>query len=400
MRVAYFDMIGGAAGDMILGSLLDAGLSLSSLRRELAKLPLGGYRLEAHRVSKQHIAATQFLVRTDAADHHHHEHGTHDAERSLKEILALIETSDLSPSVKRRAARIFHRLGEAEAHIHGVPFENVHFHEVGAVDSIVDIVGAAIAIELLDLDALYASPFPLGSGTIETKHGTFPIPAPATVALIAGARAPTMPSAIHMEQVTPTGACILTTLATFEQPPMRVEQVGYGSGEADLTIPNVLRVWIGDTEHPTIERLRVLETNIDDMNPQLYEPVVQRCFESGALDVLLLPGIMKKGRPAIQLSVLCRPADESALVDVLMCETSTLGVRAHGVERYAADRTVDRVDTAYGPVGVKLKTWRGETESVTPEYEDCRRAAANAGVPVTAVYAAALARAQEKLSQD
>lgn len=394
MNIAYFDAISGAAGDMILGALLDAGLSLDLLQGELAKLPLDGYRLRCERVRKQHIAATQFRVDLEREDLHHHgrEPGHGDTGgRPLHTIEDLIAGSGLADRVKQVSLQIFHRLGEAEAKVHGVSIDEVHFHEVGAVDSIVDVVGAAAALDLLGLDEVYCSPLPLGSGTIRTRHGLYPIPAPATLELLATAQAPTVPSAQNAEQVTPTGAAILTCVAVFDRPPMTVDRVGYGSGEADLSIPNVLRVLLGRRTSMTREDVTVLETNIDDMNPQIHGHVLDRLFAAGALDALLVPAIMKKGRPGVKLEVLCRPPDAERVRETLFRETSTLGVRSWTSDRYALERDMEHVSTPYGVVAVKVKRRDGRAVAAAPEYEDCRRLALERDIPLVEIYGAALA---------
>lgn len=399
MRIAYFDAIGGAAGDMILGSLLDAGLPLADLEGELAKLSLSGYSLRREPARKGAIVATQFHVDIDAPDHDHHDHGAHDAHhgRSLTRIVDVISASALPARVKDRAVQVFQNLGEAEARIHGVALDEVHFHEVGAVDSIVDIVGACIALDLLGIERVFASPLPVGSGTVQTQHGLFPVPAPATLELLARAQVPIIADSVHAEQVTPTGAAILTSLATFERPAMTLDRVGYGAGQADLAIPNVLRVWLGETAGGKQERLTVLETNIDDMNPELYGPVLQRLLDRGALDAYLTPIVMKKGRPGTQIGVLCRPSDRQHLSELLLCETTTMGVRWYEVERCAAARSVEEVETAYGAVAVTVKWLDGRPAAAVPEFEDCRRLAESAGVPVLNVYAAAAAAGQHVL---
>lgn len=398
MRVAYFDAIGGAAGDMILGALLDAGLDLEHLRHELNKLPLQGYAIRTERVRKQHISATQFLVDIDSDDDHSHDGEDMSHGRPLAEILRLVDNSPLAERVKDRAAAMFRRLGEAEARIHGVPLEGVHFHEVGAIDSIVDVVGSAIGFEIMGFEAIYCSPLPLGSGLIETRHGTYPLPAPATLEILAAAGAPTRPSPAQREQVTPTGAAILATAATFEQPPMRVLATGYGSGESDLDIPNILRLWIGESSDIVQEDLNVLESNVDDMAPELLAGAVARLFEAGALDVWLTAALMKKGRPGNTLHVLCLRSDRGLMVDLVLRETSTLGVRAYPVQRYAAPRRIATVQTAYGPVSVKLKALDGRVIGVAPEYEDCARLAREAGIPVAEAYAAAAAAGRSLLA--
>lgn len=393
MRVAYFDAVGGAAGDMILGALVDAGLEIDRLRGELEKLSLGDVSVRVDRVSKRHISAAQFEVVVAGRGEHLHGHDHGDPGRSLRDIQDLIERSSISRSAKERALNIYRLLGEAEGRVHGVPPADVHFHEIGALDSIVDIVGAALAVELLRLDAIYCSPLPTGSGMVETRHGLYPVPAPATLEVIAAKEVPTRASVIASEQVTPTGAAILAALASFEQPNMRPQRVGYGAGHADLPVPNVLRVWIGDTASDAGERLIVLQTNIDDMSPELSAHVLDRCLREGALDALLVPVVMKKGRPGVQLEVLCRPDRLERMQEVVFAETTTLGLRWWEVERLALRREHRVVETPYGPIGVTVRLSAPGEERVSPEFEDCRRAAAERSVPLTEVYRAAMAAA-------
>lgn len=399
MRVAYFDAISGAAGDMFLGALLDAGLDLDQLRAELEKLPIGEYTLSAEKVQKRAISATQFLVQAED-DGHTHDHHHEPAGRSLGQILELIDRSALDFRVREQAAAIFSTVGAAESHIHDVPLDEVHFHEVGEIDSIVDIVGASIGLSLLGIDTVYCSPLPLGSGTIRTHHGIFPNPAPATLQILARAGAPTRPGLEGMEQVTPTGAAILSTVARFEQPSMRVEAVGYGAGEANLSIPNVLRVWIGEVDtNLGSERLTVIQTNIDDMQPELLAHVADRCMAGGALDVSLVPVTMKKGRLGTKVEVLSAPKQVQPLVNLLLRETTTLGVRTFPVDRYRADRSIVEVETPYGALPVKVKAIGGVPISAAPEYEACRARAAEVNVPLIDVYQAALVAGQSLLGE-
>jgi uncharacterized protein (TIGR00299 family) protein len=382
-QIAYFDCFSGASGDMILGALVDAGLALDDLRQGLAGLPLTGeYTLTAETVQRGALRATQ--VRVETSDAHSHRH--------LSDIVAIIEAGDLSQTVKEKSQAIFRRLAEAEARVHATSIEHVHFHEVGAVDAIVDIVGAVFGLERLGVAQVYASPLPLGGGQVEASHGTLPLPAPATLELLALAGAPTRPWPADVELVTPTGAAILTTLAQFRQPPMRVARVGYGTGRKEFTWPNVLRLWLGEPLGPgrvPATTLKVLETNIDDMNPELYGHVMARLFDAGALDVYLTPIYMKKNRPATMLSVMVRDEDEAALAEVMLRETSTLGVRVRSFYRYEAGREVRQVETAYGPLQVKLKRLDGRVVGVAPEYESCRRVAGERAVPLAEVYRAA-----------
>jgi uncharacterized protein (TIGR00299 family) protein len=397
VRVAYFDAIGGAAGDMILGALIDAGLDIELLRDEIGKLGLPGVHIRVDRVTKHQISAAQFEVVVDGVEEHLHQHHHDGHGRSLAEIIALIENSGLSRRTRDRALAIFQRIGIAESKIHGVSPNQVHFHEIGAVDSIVDIVGCSVAVDLLGLDRVYCSPLPTGSGFVRTQHGLYPVPAPATLEILAAAGVPTRPSAVEAEQVTPTGAAVLATLATFQQPAMRPEHVGYGAGHANLEVPNVLRVWIGDSDDEGTERLTVLESSIDDMTPEMSAHVVQRCLEEGALDALLVPVIMKKGRPGVQVQVLCRPDLVERLRQVLIAESPTFGVRWWEVDRFAARRKHGQVETPYGRVGIKVRYGEDGVAQAFPEFEDCRRVAEAAAVPLIQVYRAALLAAGDEL---
>ena len=387
----YFDCFSGASGDMILGSLVDAGLPLEELRQALSGLNMDGeFSLSAESVQRGALRATLLHVST------HHEHDQHDEHHShhrhLSDITALIEASSLPASVRQKSLAIFQRLAEAEARVHGMPLENVHFHEVGAVDSIVDIVGAVWGLEHLGAEQIYASPLPLGGGSIGSSHGTLPLPAPATMELLALAGAPTRPWPTDKELVTPTGAAILTTLARFSQPALRLQRVGIGAGQRELPWPNVLRLWVGEpleAELAPHTALSVLETNLDNMNPEFYGHVMARLFEAGALDVYLAPVYMKKNRPGTMLGVVARPEDEAALAALMLRETSTLGVRAHRSLRYELERELRLVDTPYGALQVKLKWLGGQVVSAAPEYEACRKIAAEHGVPLADVYRAA-----------
>jgi len=398
-RVAYLDCPSGVSGDMLLGAMLDAGLDLDSLRAALAALPLAGYTLEAGPVMRGALGATHARVVPTCEERQH---------RSLNDVLAIVEGSSTLPGpVKLDAARVFRRLAKAEARVHRVGVDEVHFHEVGAVDAIVDIVGACVGLRLLGIEELYCSPLPLGRGSARMAHGTLPLPAPAVLELVAGTGAPTVPHEATTELVTPTGAALVTTLARFAQPPMTIVRVGYGAGTRAEPAPNLLRLWLGDRaaeaedtagrEAPgqdlTVEDIVVLEANIDDMPAELFGHAIERLLEAGALDAWCAPLTMKKSRPATMLSVLCRPADRPVMLDLLLRETSTFGVRARAVTRYAAARETRHVETAYGLIAVKLKLLDDVVVGASPEYDDCRRAAAAHGVPLPSVYAAALAAA-------
>ena len=371
MPVAYFDPYSGASGDMALGALVDVGVSLDVLRRTLAGVDLTGYRLEAAPASQHGVTGTRVSVILDD--------GRPQPQRAWRDVRALLERADLTEPIRRRALDVFAALARAESRVHGVPADEVHFHEVGAVDAIVDVVGAAAGLELLGVEAVYSGPLSLGHGFVRSQHGTLPVPAPATAALLADAGAPTRPRDVEAELVTPTGAALLTTLARFERPALRVERVGYGFGQRELPWPNALRLWVGelDASRPAPGEADegpaelLLETNIDDMNPQFFELLVERLFDAGALDVWLTPIVMKRGRPATTVSLLCDVERRAALEGVLIEQSTTLGVRALPVDRTKAGRRIESVVTRWGDVRVKLKIWRGRVLEAVPEYVDC-----------------------------
>lgn len=384
MRIAYFDCFSGASGDMILGALVDAGLDIDRLRGELAKLPLEGYRLTSERVVEHGLAGTRLRVEIETGPQPH---------RRLREVLSLIQASSLAPKPKERSAAVFHRLAEAEARVHGTAPEEVEFHELGAVDAIVDIVGAVVGLEMLEVTEVYSSPLPAGGGMVVTAHGQLPVPAPATLELLRSARAPLRPGPGDAELLTPTGAAILTTLALFSPAPtLRLEAVGYGFGGRKLPWPNALRIWLGE---PVVEGLAedtasLIETNIDDMPPELLGYAMERLLAAGAWDVYFTPIQMKKNRPAVKLSVLGPPALGRALAELVLQETTTLGVRLQRVERLKCQRWTTTVSTPFGPLPAKVKEVGGKL-SVGPEYEACRRIAQERGLPLAEVYAAVTA---------
>jgi uncharacterized protein (TIGR00299 family) protein len=432
MKIAYVDCFSGISGDMFLAALLDAGLPLDTLRSELAKLALPeAYSLEVSETRKGSLRARLLHVdlphlhtgdhsreqvhqpehepthsHDHAHDHEHahedeHEHGhdhDHTHQRSWSEIRSLILASTLDEAVKLTSLAIFSRLAAAEGRVHGVPAEEVHFHEVGAVDSIIDIVGAAVGLQVLGIEKLYASALPMGSGTVDSQHGLLPLPAPATLELLADGQIPTVPSTAHVELVTPTGAAILASLATFEQPSMTVSGRGVGAGQRDLPWPNILRLIIGESEGHSGNHVS-LETNIDDMNPQLFAPVMERLFAAGALDVYMAPIYMKKNRPGTLLGVIADKRNESTMARLLLEETTTLGVRVHPLARYEAGREQRTVETEFGPLKVKLKLLDGQVLQASPEYEDCLRVAREQGIPPARVLAAAVAAGQALISQ-
>lgn len=381
MKIAYIDASAGISGDMFLAAMLDAGLPLATLREQLALLNLPeAVRVSVDEVHKGAMRAAQVTV--DAPESHHHRH--------LADIRAIIEGSGLSEAVKRASLAVFQLVAEAEAHVHGEPLEHVHFHEVGALDSITDVVGAAIGLHALGVERLFASPLPYGGGQVQTAHGLLPVPAPATLEILSRAHAPLFPSQAQGEQVTPTGAAILAALATFERPDILLERVGLGAGRKDFPWPNVARLWLGHTPADMDLPLVLLETNIDDMNPQYYGSLMAHLFEAGARDVFFTPIYMKKNRPATMVSVIARRSEEAALARILLEQTSTLGMRVQPIYRVEAEREFKQVETPYGPVTVKIKLLDGRRMQAQPEYDDCLQLAAERGVAVGEVYTAAL----------
>jgi pyridinium-3,5-bisthiocarboxylic acid mononucleotide nickel chelatase len=385
MKIAYFDCIAGASGDMLLGALVDAGLSVESLCEKLAALNLvSEFELTAEKVSKNGFSATKVDVSI-----HKLQHGRH-----LAEIESILHESSLPGHIQEKAASMFRRLAEVEAGIHGKPVEEVHLHEVGGVDTIVDIVGTLAGLEGLGVEQVYGSPLPLGRGFVNGAHGQIPLPAPATVALLQGV--PIVGSEIEKELVTPTGAVLLTGLcAAFGPiPAMKLTGQGYGAGGRDLPIPNVVRLLLGEQSETrqgiSIESLILLETNVDDNSAEINGYVMEELFKAGALDVFFTPIQMKKNRPAVLISVLCRPAEVEALEMILFQETSTLGVRRQAVERGCLERKTEVIETPYGPVQVKVARLPDGSTKRAPEYEDCRKAAQAHGVPLRLVYEAAL----------
>ena len=382
MRIAFFDPFSGASGDMILGALIDAGLELPRLTTELSKLDLLGYQIRAERAGQHGIHGTRVTVDV-AADQH---------ARDWREIRTLIEASGLDEPIKQAALTVFGRLAAAEAKIHGSEVEAVHFHEVGGVDAIVDICGACIGLALLGVEEVFSGPPQVGSGFAQSQHGTIPVPAPATAELLAEAGAPVAAPVPGQEEVraellTPTGAAVLTTLARFERPSFVPSAIGYGFGQRELPWPNALRVWLGETadEAATGGEL-LLETNIDDMNPQFFDLLTDRLFAAGALDVWLSPITMKKGRPATQVSVLLPAAQRVAIEHTLIENSTTLGVRAVPVERVKAARAIESVTTRWGDVRLKLRIWNGRAIDAMPEYDDCLRIAQEHELPIRTVW--------------
>ena len=378
MKIAYFDCFSGASGDMILGSLIDAGLSVRGLREELKKLRIPTVHLRAKKVLKGGISGTQVIVEGKSEKRSH---------RSLEEMVRIVERSGVEVEVKEKSAEIFKRIASVEAKIHQIPMEEVHFHELGGLDSIVDIVGAVWGIREMKIEKIHVSKVNVGSGFVKCAHGILPVPAPATLSLVEGR--PIYSSGMERELLTPTGAAILTTLGSEfgSMPLMKVERTGYGAGRDDLPHPNLLRVIIGTKGSASgKERVDVIETNIDDMNPQFYDYVMEKLLAMEVLEVFVTPILMKKSRPGHLLTIICPPENLLSVIGFLLRETTTLGLRWHEEEREKTDREIQSHRTKYGKIRFKLARWEGRIVNLSPEYEDCRRLALEKGVPLKEVF--------------
>lgn len=379
MKTAYLDCFSGISGDMFLGALLDAGLPFEELERILATLPLKGYGLEAQKIGKQHLFGIRLAVSVDSGKHAH---------RGLKEIREIVEGGDLSTGVKHTIMDIFESIAREEGNIHNRPPGEVHFHEVGAVDSIIDIVGAVYGLEFLGITSLSASALPLGSGFVETRHGRIPLPAPATIALLKDV--PVYDSGLEYEMVTPTGAALVKGLAhSFgSMPPMMVETVGYGAGTRDLPDrPNLLRILVG-REHleKQVETVVLLEANLDDMNPEWMGFLMERLLEAGALDVIFCPVQMKKNRPGVLLQVMGRPHQREELMEILFREATTLGIRFRYSQRTTLRGEAIEIESPWGTLSVKKVLGQKGSTTVMPEYEACQRIAREKGIPLREIY--------------
>lgn len=382
MIILYCDCFSGISGDMFLASLIDAGLPVEYLSKSLKGLNLPEFLdvgVKEVRKGAVRAALLQFTL-----EEHRHNH----VHRHLADIVQLVEASRLPEPVQQATLEIFQKLAVAEARVHGEEIQQVHFHEVGAVDSILDIVGAAVGLHYFQIDQVYASALPLGSGKVNTEHGLLPLPAPATLELLRAARAPLTPVATEMELVTPTGAAILSALARFEQPQMTLERIGIGAGRRELPWPNILRVMMGEWNSSQPTHVEI-EANIDDMNPQFYGYIMEKLFAAGALDVAITPIFMKKNRPASRLSVIANKKDERALADLLLRETTTLGVRVIPLTRYEAAREIHKIQTSFGEVEVKVKRLDGAMVQVAPEYDCCVKLAKASGRSLDEIYWAA-----------
>ena len=378
MRIAYFDCFSGASGDMILGSLIDAGLSARLLREELKKLRIPTIHLKVKKVLKSGLSATQVIVEGKSEKKSH---------RNLKEILRIVERSGVEAKVKERSKEIFKRIASVEANIHQTQMGEVHFHELGGLDSIVDIVGSVWGIQKLGIEKILVSKVNVGGGFVKCEHGILPVPAPATLSLMEGK--PIYSSGVERELLTPTGAAILTTLGSEfgSMPPIKVERIGYGAGRDNLPHPNLLRLIIGTSESSLPrERVTVVETNIDDMNPQFYDYVIEKLLAIEVLEVFITPILMKKNRPGHLLTIICPSEKLPFVTKFLLIETTTLGLRWHEEEREKSDREILSEETKYGKIRFKLARWEGKIVNLSPEYEDCKRLALENRVPLKEVF--------------
>ncbi len=390
MKILYFDCFSGISGDMVLGAMVDAGVNVESLESELKKLDLEGYEFKVSKVKRCGITGTKVDVIVDEKTHLHH--------TSYRDIKGLIERSGLSDKVKSDSLRIFNKIAEAEAKVHNTVVDHVHFHEVGAVDSIVDVVGAAAGINILSPDIIISSPINTGRGMAKTEHGRLPVPAPATAEMLKGF--PSYSSDMEFELATPTGVGIITAMAKefSVMPMMMTSAIGYGAGSRDFPhSPNLLRLMIGESPlNPTFNKggvggvdrdsITVIESNIDDMNPQFYDYIMDRLFEGGALDVFLTPIIMKKNRPAVKITILSENEKTDSLAGILLSETTSFGVRIYGADRIKLEREIRTITTEYGDVKVKIGKREGRIINIAPEYEDCKRIAKERGISIREVY--------------
>lgn len=387
-RIAYLDCHSGISGDMFLGAMLDAGFPLETLRQALAGIPITGYELKLEQLQDKGIRGARFEVALAEQEQ---------PTRHFADIVALLQVATLPPRVREHAISMFRCIADAEAVVHGTTLEEVHFHEVGAIDAIVDIVGAALAVETLGIETpLFASALPLSSGHVKTAHGLLPVPAPATLEIARRVSAPWRPCPVEGELVTPTGAAILATLARFETPAIRIERVGYGFGRKSFPWPNCLRLCLGEPFGTSMEAgaqaamdtdwVTVIESNIDTMTGEALGDLMERLLAAGALDAAYTPLYMKKNRPAVMLTVICRVEDGDALAQLLLSESNTLGVRMQHMQRRKAQRAQQSIETPFGKMQVKVKLLGGRVISAAPEYEECRRIASERSLPLEEVY--------------
>lgn len=395
MKIAYFDCFSGISGDMTVGALLDAGLKIETLEKELNKLGLSGYQLEVNKVVKKGISGTQFKVKIK-------EEGV---ERRFKDILDIFEKSKLNEDIKKETEKIFFNIAQAESKIHRKDVDKIHFHEIGGLDSIIDIASAVIGIKTLGIEEIHSSALPVGRGFVKCAHGVIPVPAPATLELLKNI--PIYSGGIESEMITPTGAGIIGTLAKSfgERPLMKIERIGYGAGEKEFTIPNLLRVSIGEKilkdenlkDGYVSDETVLIESNIDDMNPEFYDYIMEKLFFKGALDVFLTPIQMKKNRPAHMLSIIVFEQNLKEILEVLFSESTTLGVRIRETKRLRLAQKNFITETKYGKIRVKVGMFKGEIKNIAPEYEDCKKMAKQHKVPLKEVYDEAMKITYNKL---
>lgn len=397
MRIAYFDCFSGISGDMFVGALLDAGLKIEILEKELNKLNLFGYQLEVNKVLKKGISASQFKVKIQGKG----------VERRFKDILNILEESKLDEEIKNEVKKIFFKIAEAESKIHQEDIEKIHFHEIGGLDSIIDISSAVIGIKALEIKEIYSSPLPLGKGFVKCAHGILPLPAPATLELLKNI--PTYSGGMESEMVTPTGAAIISTLTKDfgERPLMKIEKIGYGAGEREFSIPNLLRVSIGEKilsdrdlmDGYVHDEALLIETNIDDMNPEFYDYIMDKLFSQGALDVFLTPIQMKKNRPAHMLSIIVYEQNLKEILEVLFSESTTLGIRIKEVKRLKLTQQNFIAETKYGKIKVKVGIFKEDIKTIAPEYQDCQKIAQQYQVPLKEIYEEAKKVAYDRMKK-
>ncbi len=379
MKIAYLDCFSGISGDMFMGALIDAGLSFGELDRKLHTLPIDGYRLETKKEARNQIFGTRFLVIPEEKKQPH---------RGLTAVRDIIDQGGFNRAVKKKSIEIFEALAKVEGNVHNLPPEDVHFHEIGAVDSIIDIVGTVYGIETMGIEKIYASPLPLGSGFVNTAHGRIPIPAPATIALLKGL--PVFDSGLQHEIVTPTGAALAKKFACSfgPLPPMIIRNIGYGVGKKKLPDrPNLLRILIGQQQtKDQTDTVVILETNIDDTNPEWLGYLMDRLFDAGALDVVFLPVQMKKNRPGIQIQVMGRPEQKDILMEIMFVESTTLGIRFRYVQRKVLESRMKEIDSPWGKIRVKKVTNTAGTPFLLPEYEECRKVALENNLPLKEIF--------------
>jgi uncharacterized protein (TIGR00299 family) protein len=379
-KIAYFDCFAGISGDMCLGALVDAGVDISDIKKGLKKLPIQNYSLASKKVFRNGISATKVDVIIQKTEDKRQK----TAAKKWNDIEKIINASSLPDKIKQNGLHIFKRLFEAEARVHGEPFDKVHLHELGGIDCLVDIFGALIGLDILGIGKIYTSPINLGSGSVKTEHGILPVPAPATAELLKGY--PVYSSEIPFELTTPTGAALIYGLDSkpVQLPELKIEAIGYGAGNKDIAeIPNTLRILIGKrTDNESGDSVTIIETNIDDMNPQFYEYVMERLFKAGAIDVFLENIIMKKGRPAVKLTVISKEAAVEKLSSILFKETTTIGLRFYRAHRRTLDREIKKIKTKYGDVRIKASTLKGNIVNISPEYEDLKAIAKKTKIPI------------------